>query len=87
MLLPHLAAQIAQRIERQRTADGTGQGAHDLPVLARLSGREHCAPRQLHATLCVDVGAVLLGVGGARQDNIGATGATVAVMALVNHKG
>src|SRR5207248_5110370 len=86
-LLPHLAAQIAHRIERQRTADGAGKGAYDSPVLTRLAGREHRAARQLHTALYIDVGAVLLGVRGARQHNIGATGTTVAVMALINHKG
>ncbi len=82
-----MAAQIAQRVERQWSADRAGHGAQDLPVLARLSGRKHCAPRQLHAALGVDVGAVLFGVGGAWQDDVGSSGATVAVMALVNNKG
>src|SRR5689334_12595472 len=73
MLLPHLAAQLALRIERQWTADCAGQGAHYLPILPRLSGWEDRASRQLHAAFSIDVGAVLLGVGGARQDDIGAT--------------
>src|SRR6516164_10630657 len=40
MLVPHLAAQPAQLLERQRTTDRAGQGAHNLPILARLSRRE-----------------------------------------------
>ena len=87
MLLPYLAAQLAQRIEGQRAADSAGESAHNLPILARLSGRKYRTPRQLHAALGIGVAAILLSIGGARKDDIGATGTTVTVMALVNDKG
>ena len=41
----------------------------------------------LHAAFGVDVGAVLLGVGGARQDHVGAVRAAVAVVPLIDDEG
>src|SRR5436305_8834453 len=47
MSLPHLLAQLAERLENQGMADGTRQGADDPPVLARFARREDGAARQL----------------------------------------
>src|SRR5262245_7508307 len=59
----HPLAQLAQRLEIQRLADGIRQGANNPPILARFAGWKDGTARQLDASLCVDVGAVLFGVG------------------------
>ena len=80
------ARSASMRVVRQRVADHLAERAQDLPVLARLAGRIDGEQATLHAAFGVDVGAVLFGVGGARQDHVGARGAGVAVMALIHHK-
>src|SRR3546814_510769 len=56
--------------------------------LARLALREAGQARELHAALGVHVGGVLLGIGGARQDDVGAVRAGIAGVALVaDHSG
>src|SRR3546814_14792140 len=55
--------------------------------LARLALREAGQARELHAALGVHVGGVLLGIGGARQDDVGAVRAGIAVVALVDDEG
>src|SRR5205807_5939066 len=87
VFLPHAVAQLEDRVVTEGMAYGIGQHTNNPPILARFAGREHGTARQLDASLGVDVGAVLFGVGGSRQHNVGALRATVAVMPLVNHKG
>src|SRR5215472_7125232 len=86
MRIPHATAPLAQSIEWQGTADGLRQSPQNLPVLACLTWREYRAPGELHAAFRIYISAVLLGVGGSRQDDIGAARSAVAVMPLVNHK-
>ena len=61
--------------------------AQDLPVLARLARRIDRRQAALHPPLGVHVGAVLLGIGRARQDHVGARRAAIAVVALIDHEG
>ena len=80
----------AQRLDGvvgQWLAEHRACGAQDFPVLARLARREGCEEAPLHPSLGVRVGAVLLGVGGARKDDVGARGAGIAMVALVDHEG
>ena len=63
------------RVSKAGDADGIGQSAENPPILAGFAGRKHGAARQLDASLGVHVGAVLFGVGSARQHDIGALGA------------
>ena len=86
MLPTSAAAEVAQRVERQRATELTGQGTQDRPVLSRLAGREHRAARKLDATLGIYVSPVLFGIGGGRQYDVGPAGAAVAVMPLIDHK-
>src|SRR3546814_5887619 len=68
-------------------ADHLGEGAQDGPVLARLARRKSGQTGQLDAALGVHVGGVLLGVGGARQNDVGTVRAGIAVMALIDDEG
>ncbi len=47
-----------------------GERAQDLPVLPRLAGREHGESAALRPALGIDVGRVLLGIGGPGQDHV-----------------
>src|SRR3546814_13097395 len=71
----------------QPLADHLGEGAQDGPVLARLARRKSGQTGQLDAALGVHVGGVLLGVGGARQNDVGTVRAGIAVMALIDDEG
>src|SRR6266478_5742020 len=86
MRFPHLPPELAQCIEWKRLSNAARQSAQDLPVFARLTRRKHRPARQLPPTLGVDVSPVLLGVGGSRQDDIGAPRAAVAMMPLIDDK-
>ena len=55
----------------QALAEHFGQRAQDRPVFLGLARREGGAAGALHPALEIDVEAVLLGIGGARQDHIG----------------
>ena len=83
----HHVAQFGQRIEMQGPAERTRQGPQDRPILAGLTWREHRLAAELRPPLGIDVGGVLLGVGGARQYDIGRCRTAIAVMTLVDHKG
>ena len=79
-------AQLGERIERQRLAENGGEGADNRPVLARFAGRKGGAVGHLHAPLGVDVSAGFFGVGRARQDDVGAMRAAVAMRADIDHE-
>ena len=81
------ARSSCERIEGQLLAEHVGQRAQDRPVLARVARREAGARRHLHPALGVDVDAGLLGVGGARQDHVGAVRAGVAMRADIDDEG
>ena len=68
-------------------AEHIRQGTQDRPIFTRITGREVGTVRALHAAFRVHVSAVLLGVGSTRQNDVGAMGAAVAMMALVDHEG
>src|SRR6185503_21299190 len=85
-LLVHGGAQGGKAVVGQLVAYLRGKRAHDRPVLLGIARRERGAARQLRATLDIDVGGALLGVGRARQDDIGALGPGIAVAALIDDK-
>ena len=68
-------------------AEHVRQRPQDRPVLAGLARREAGAVGHLHAAFGVDVGARLLGVGGGRQDDVGAVRAGVAMRADIDDEG
>ena len=68
-------------------ADHVGKRPQDCPVLARLARREGRPADHLNATLGVDVGAELLRVGAAGQDDIGAMSAGIAMGAEIDDEG
>ena len=74
-----VARRPARESKGRRRAERVGQRAQDRPVLAGLARREGGAVGHLHPALGVHVEAGLLGVGGARQDHVGAVRAAVAV--------
>ena len=80
-------AHLVEQVIRQLCTHRLGERAENLPVLARLAGWEHGEASQLHPAFGVDVGGVLLGVGGTRQDHVGARRPGVAVVALVDDEG
>ena len=80
-------AQRGQRIEGQLGAERVGERAQDRPVLARVARREHRALGELRPALGVDVDAGLLGIGGARQDDVGAMRAAIAMRAEIDDEG
>ena len=86
MRLEQSLAQLRQRVIRKLVAEHVRQRAQDRPVLARLARRERGPAGHLHASLGVDVDCRLLGVCRARQDDIGAVGALVAVGADIDHE-
>ena len=57
------------------------------PDEARLAWREHGAGRHLRAAFGVHVDRVLLGIGGAGKDDIGAVGTAIAMAALIDDEG
>src|ERR1700726_1026662 len=79
--------QRAKRIVRQLLAQNVRQGTDDGPILARLSRRKRGAIGDLHPAFGIDVDAGFLGIGRARQDDVGAMGAAVSVGADVDHEG
>ncbi len=85
-LAVELLPQRGEGIERQPVAEHVGERAQDGPVLAGVSGREGGPVGHLRPALDVDVGARFLGIGRARQDDVGALGAPVPVGALVDHE-
>ncbi len=64
-----------------------GKRAENGPILARVAGRKIGAIRQLHAAFRVDIGAGFFRVGSARQDDVGARRAAIAMRALIDHEG
>src|SRR3546814_7489915 len=85
--LDEALTKLAQVVVGQPLADHLGEGAQDGPVLARLARRKSGQTGQLDAALGVHVGGVLLGVGGARQNDVGTVRAGIAVMALIADAG
>ena len=82
-----LSTQGLDAVEGEWLAEDGGGGADDFPILARLTGGEHRGPAALHAAFGVQPGGVLLGIGGAGEDDIGAGGGGVTMMALVDDEG
>ena len=78
---------VSQRLVREGKAEDLGEGPDDLPVFTGIAWRGNHRPGELDTTLGVHVGSGLLGVGGAREDNVGKMGTHVTVMALVDDKG
>ncbi len=87
MRLEQRLAQSAERIVGQLVAEHVRERAQDRPVLARIAGRERGAAGHLHPSLGVDVDGGFLRIGGARQDDVGAVGAAVAVGADIDDEG
>ncbi len=85
--LLHPPAQRRQIVIGQRPAHDLAQRADDAPILARLAGRMHGLRPALHAPLGVHIGAGLLGIGGARQNQVGARRAAIAMMSLIDDEG
>ena len=80
MRLEHRRAQLrASELIGQRCAEHVRQRAQDRPVLARVARREARAVGHLHAAFGVDVDAGFFRIGGARQDDVGAMRAAVAM--------
>ena len=82
-----LGAELGDIVEGQRPAKDAGEGANDLPVLAGFARREDGARGHLRPALGVDVKRVLLGIGGAGKNDIGAVGAAVAMAPLIDDEG
>ena len=82
-----MPAELSEVVIGQRLAQDLGQGAQHRPILPCLARREDGPQAELGAAFRVHVGAVLLGIGGPGQDDIGAVGAGVAVMALIDDEG
>ena len=87
MVGEQLGAQLVQGVVGQLGAQAFGEGPQDRPVLLGLALGEDGALAQLHPALGVDVEAGLLGIGGARQDHVGAVRAGVAVGAQIDDEG
>src|SRR3546814_9059580 len=68
-------------------ADDIGKRADNRPILTRLPRRENSSLAKLHAAFGIDVDTILFRVGGARQNDIGAMRAGIAVMALIDDEG
>ncbi len=86
--LDQASAQLDRCCRRAAACPARRTSARTIFQSSRASpGGKARQRRLLHAALGVDVGGVLLGVGGARQDHIGAMGAGIAVMALIDHEG
>ena len=83
----HHVAQLGKRVEGQWPAERTGERPQDRPVLARLAGRKHGLAGELNPALGVDVDRVFLRVGTAGQHDIGAGGAAIPVVTLIDYKG
>ena len=79
-------AQGFQRIERQFVPERIGKSAENRPILAPVAGREIRPIGLLHAALRVDIGAGFFGVCCARQDDVGARRAPIAVRALIDYE-
>ena len=86
MIGDHLRAQMRQRVIRQRLAEHAGERTQDGPVFLGVALRERGAAAVLDAALGVDPGRVFFGVGGARQDDVGAVRARVAVRAEIDDR-
>ena len=87
MRLEQRLAQLRKRIVGKPVAEHVRERAQDRPVLARIAGRERGAAGHLHAALGVDVDAGFLRIGGARQDDVGAVRAPVAMGADIDDEG
>mmetsp|Transcript_19869 Transcript_19869/g.63356 ORF Transcript_19869/g.63356 Transcript_19869/m.63356 type:complete len:298 (-) Transcript_19869:1477-2370(-) len=83
----HSLTDAANGVVRQRFAEQLRERDEDLPIVARVTRRVERARGALHASLRVDVGARLFGVGRARQDEVGGLCASVPVVALVYDEG
>src|SRR5690606_4560776 len=85
--LIELAAQLIEAVIAEFLAEDFGERAEDAPIRLGIARREDREAPQLRAALGVHIGAVLFGIGGAGQDDIGTVGATVAMMALIDDEG
>ena len=85
--LGHAAADLAPACRRAGASQAArrARAGSSSPPCASPAGTRRAGP--LHPALGVDVDAVLLGVGGARQDHVGRVRAAVAVVALVDDEG
>ena len=61
-----------------------GERPDNSPILSRFTRRETGAIGHLHAAFGIDPGARLLGIGRARQDDVGIVRAVVAVAADID---
>src|SRR3546814_2435856 len=77
-------AKLAGAVERQLCAEHFGQCAEDRPVFPRVSGREDGALAELYAAFKVHPGSGLFGIGGTRQDHIGAVRCAIPMMADID---
>ena len=59
-----------------------GNSSNDFPINPRQARRGQGCDRLLSSALHVNVGGLLLSVGGSRQDDVGKFGACVSVVAL-----
>ena len=81
------APQASERVEGQRFIEHGRQRAQNRPVFARIARREGGAFRHLHAAFGVDVEAGFFRIGGARQDDVGAVRAAIAMGADIHDEG
>ena len=75
-----------QRGKRQFAPEHIGKRADNRPILARPAGREIGASGELHAALRVDIGSGFFSICRARQDDVGARRAAIAMGALIDHE-
>src|SRR3546814_16220094 len=78
------SSDLAQIVIGQLVADGVRQRADDRPVVAGIARRRGGAATELDAALGIHPGGILLGIGGARQDDVGAPGAGIAMAARLD---
>src|SRR3954469_21790421 len=73
-------------VVRQALTDDIGERAQDGPILLCLARREGGALGPLGAAFEIHIDAVLLGVGGAGQNNVGMVCTGIAMRALIDNK-
>ena len=84
--LAHPRPHLVEVVVGQPMPEDVGQRTQDAPILARIARRKDSPTGALNAAFGVDVGRVLFRVGSARQHDVGAFGAGIAVMALVDYE-
>ena len=81
MILRHFGAQFLETVKRQGLAEHVGQRPQYAPVLTRIARCKDRLVGALDPAFEIDIGAVLLGIGRARQDHIRRMGPGIAMMA------